>query len=68
MAAGLLLPPYSKFWNGRKVAALLRILLLDFALRKGLLRGRSLWGKCQNPCTLGPQAIWLEELMICFAV
>lgn len=50
MAAGLLLPPYSKSCNGREVAALLGILLLDFALRKGLLRGRSVWGKCQNPC------------------
>lgn len=50
MAEGLLLPSYSKSCNAREVAALLGILLPDFALRKGLLRGKSLWGKCQNLC------------------
>lgn len=49
MITGSLLPSYSKSCNGREAAALLGILLPDFALGKGLLRGKSLWDKRQNP-------------------
>lgn len=47
MTAGSLLPSIANPAMGGRLQLCLGS--SDFALRKGLLRGKSLWDKCQNP-------------------